>query len=164
MSVNRVTPSCSTAPAVSSPILTPASCCAAMTIRQRRRRATERRQLNYQLPKAQKFVFRIAGCCGQSLGGEAFGGERLVRRRFRDIRRRRVSFFLDLGEQPGLDLSGRPVLLRMILGETAGLENDGAQLGNAGATRVVEVHKRKAWHGHRILEEPPSKFVETRDA
>jgi hypothetical protein len=35
-----------------------------MTIRQRRRRATERRQLNYQLPKAQKFVFRIAGVYG----------------------------------------------------------------------------------------------------
>ena len=40
----------------------------------------------------------VAGCCGWWLGGEAFAGEPLVRRRVRDIRRRCGSFFLDLGE------------------------------------------------------------------
>jgi hypothetical protein len=41
----------------------------------------------------------------------------------------------------------------MVVGETAGLEDYGAQLGDATATRVVEVHKRKAGPGHRILQE-----------
>jgi hypothetical protein len=41
---------------------------------------------------------------------------------------RRASFFLDLGEQPGLNRRGRALLLRMIVGETAGLEDYGAQL------------------------------------
>jgi hypothetical protein len=43
------------------------------------------------------------------------GDERCVRRRIRDIRRRRASFFLDLGEQPGLTRGGRALLLRMIV-------------------------------------------------
>jgi hypothetical protein len=64
----------------------------------------------------------------RSLDGEAFGDERCVQRRIRDIRRRRASFFLDLGEQPGLNHHGRALLLRMIVGETAGLEDYGAQL------------------------------------
>src|SRR5262249_38343715 len=37
--------------------------------------------------------------------------------------------------------------------EAAGLEDDGAQLDDAAATTVVEVHKRKAGLGHRILQE-----------
>ena len=37
--------------------------------------------------------------------------------------------------------------------ETAGLEDDGAQLGDAAPTGVVEVHKRKAGPGHRIPQE-----------
>src|SRR6202048_4385340 len=41
----------------------------------------------------------------------------------------------------------------MIIGETACLEDNGAQLGDAAATRVVEVHKWKAGPGHRILQE-----------
>ena len=41
----------------------------------------------------------------------------------------------------------------MIVGETTGLEDDGAQLGDAAATGVVEVNKRKAGPGHRILQE-----------
>ena len=41
----------------------------------------------------------------------------------------------------------------MIVGEAAGLEDDGAQLGEAAATTVVEVHKREAGTGHRILQE-----------
>ena len=41
----------------------------------------------------------------------------------------------------------------MIVGQSAGLEDDGAQLGDAAATGVVEVHKRKAGPGHRILQE-----------
>jgi hypothetical protein len=56
------------------------------------------------------------------LGGEAFGDERRGRR-VRDIRRR-APFFADLGEQPSLDRGVRPLLLRMIVSETAGLEND----------------------------------------
>jgi len=81
------------------------------------------------------------------------GGERLLWRRVRDIRRRRAPLFLDLGEQPGLSRSGCPLLLRMIFGEAAGLEDYGAQLGDAAATGVVEVHERKAGPGHRILQE-----------
>jgi hypothetical protein len=41
----------------------------------------------------------------------------------------------------------------MIMGETAGLENYGTQLGGAAATSVVEVHQRKAGPGRRILQE-----------
>src|ERR1700758_3160323 len=41
----------------------------------------------------------------------------------------------------------------MIVSETAGLENNGAQLADAAATGVVEVHKREARPGHRILQE-----------
>src|SRR5437763_65413 len=55
----------------------------------------------------------------RSLGGEAFGDERCVRHRIRDIRRRRASFFLDLGEQPTLKRGSRALLRRMIVGETA---------------------------------------------
>ena len=57
------------------------------------------------------------------------------------------------GEQPGLGRGGRPLLLSMIISGTAGPEDDGAQLGGAAATRVVEVHERKAGSGHRILQE-----------
>jgi hypothetical protein len=88
-----------------------------------------------------------------SLGGEAFGGERLFQRRVRAIRRRRASFFLDLGEEPSLNRSVRPLSLRVVIGQTAGLEDDGAQLGDAPATTVVEMDKRKAGAGHRILQE-----------
>jgi hypothetical protein len=45
-----------------------------------------------------EILLPVAGCGGWWLGGEAFAGEPLVRRRVRDIRRRRGSFFLDLGE------------------------------------------------------------------
>src|SRR5712671_7854836 len=89
----------------------------------------------------------------RSLGGEVLEDERCVRRRIRDIRRRRPSFFLDLGEQPGLNRSGRALLLRMIVGETAGLEDYGAKLGDVAATRVIKMHERKAGPGHRILQE-----------
>jgi hypothetical protein len=41
----------------------------------------------------------------------------------------------------------------MILGETAGLKDDGAQFGDAAATGVVEVYERKPGPGHRILQE-----------
>jgi hypothetical protein len=41
----------------------------------------------------------------------------------------------------------------MIVGETAGLEDYGAQLGCAAATSVVELHKREAGPRHRILQE-----------
>jgi hypothetical protein len=90
---------------------------------------------------------------GSVLGGKAFGGEWLIRRRARDIRRRRGSFFLDPGEQSGLNRGGRPLLFNMIVGETTGFEDYGAQLGDAAATRVVEVHKRKTGPGHRVLQE-----------
>ena len=81
------------------------------------------------------------------------GGKRLVQLRFLDIRRRRGSFFLDLGEQPGLDRRGCPLSLYIIMGQTAGLKDYGAQLGDAAATSVVEADKRKAGPGHRILQE-----------
>jgi hypothetical protein len=54
------------------------------------------------------------------LGGEAFEDERCVRRRIRDVRRRRAWFLLNVGEQLGLNRGGRALLLRMIAGETAG--------------------------------------------
>ena len=38
-------------------------------------------------------------------------------------------------------------LPRIVIGETAGREDDGTQLGHAAATAVVEVHKRKAGPG-----------------
>ena len=41
----------------------------------------------------------------------------------------------------------------MIVGETAGFEDYGAQLGNSAATGVVEVNERKARPGHCILQE-----------
>ena len=68
----------------------------------------------------------MAGCCGRSLGGEAFGGERLMRRGVRAIHRPHAPIFLDLGEQPGPGRGGRPLLLRMIVGQTAGLWTDPA--------------------------------------
>ena len=85
-----------------------------------------------------------------TLGGEAVGDERLGRGR--------GSFFLDLGEQPGLDLGSRALSFRMIMSKTAGFQGYGAQLGDAAATRVVEVDKRKAGAGHRILQERDHRF------
>ena len=41
----------------------------------------------------------------------------------------------------------------LVPGETTRLEDYGTQLGNAAATSVVEVHKRKAGPRHRILQE-----------
>jgi hypothetical protein len=90
---------------------------------------------------------------GRPSDGEAFGVERLVRRGFHRIRRRRGSFFRDLGEQPSLNRSVRPLSLRIVMGETTGLEDYGAQLGDAAATTVVEVHKRKSGSGHCVLQE-----------
>ena len=46
------------------------------------------------------------------LGGQTLGGERVARRRSRDTRYRRGSFFCDLGQQPGLNGGGRLLLLR----------------------------------------------------
>ena len=60
---------------------------------------------------------------------------------------------MHLGEQPDLNRSVRPLSLRVVIGKTTGLEDYRAQLGDAGATTVVEVHKRKAGPGHRILQE-----------
>jgi transposase len=57
------------------------------------------------------------------------------------------------GEQPGLNRGGCPLSLRIVAGETAGPDDYGAQLGDAAATSVVEVHKRKAGPGRRILQE-----------
>ena len=69
------------------------------------------------------------GCCGLSLGGEAFGNKWLVRRSVRAIHGPRAVFFVDLGEQRSLGRGGRPLLFRMIIGETAGPEGYGAQFG-----------------------------------
>ena len=110
-------------------------------------------QAKSQVKIGARALSRIARCCGRSLGGEAFGGEWLLWHRLCDIRRSRRPLFLDLGEQPVLDGGGRALLLRVVIGKAAGLEDDGAQLGKAAATRVVEVHQRKAGPGHRILQE-----------
>jgi hypothetical protein len=53
----------------------------------------------------------------------------------------------------GLNGGGCPLSLRIIVGEAAGCEDYGAQLGDAAATGIVEVHKRKAGPGHRILQQ-----------
>src|SRR5215831_21170860 len=98
-------------------------------------------------------ILSVLGCCGRSLGGEAAGGEWLVRCCFPDIPRRRGSFFLDLGEQPGLNRGGGPLSFRIIVGEAAGFEDDGAQFSGAATTRIVEVDKRKAGPGHCVLQE-----------
>jgi hypothetical protein len=88
----------------------------------------------------------------RSLGGESFRGEWPVRRRFPDTCGG-GTFCPDLGEQPVLNRGGCPLSLHIVTGETAGLDDYGAQLGDAAATSVVEVHKRKARPGHRILQE-----------
>ena len=93
------------------------------------------------------------GYPADALGGDAVSGERLIRRRRLDISRRRGSSFLDLGEQPGLNRGGCPLSLCIIMGETTGLEDYGAQLSDAAATNVVEVHKRKAGPGHCVLQQ-----------
>ena len=90
---------------------------------------------------------------GRSLGGEAFGGDRLVRHRLFDVSCRRGSSFLDLIKQPGLGRRRSPLSFRIVMGEAAGFEDNGAQLGGAAATLVVEVDKRKAGPGHRILQQ-----------
>ena len=86
-----------------------------------------------------------------SLGGEALGDERCVRRRIGDISRRRAWVFSRSERATGLNRRGRPLLLRMIVGKAAGFENDGAQLGDAVATGAVELHKRKAVPRHASL-------------
>jgi hypothetical protein len=95
---------------------------------------------------------------GKAPGGEVTGRERLVRRRVRDIRRWCGFLFLDLGEEPGPGRGRCPLLLRMIVGETAGLEDYRAQFGDAAATRIVEVHERKPGPRHRSLQERNHRF------
>ena len=64
--------------------------------------------------------------CGRSLGGDRFGDEWLVRRPLFDVRRRSSSFFVNLGEQPGLNRGGCALSLRTIVCETTGLEDHDA--------------------------------------
>jgi hypothetical protein len=89
----------------------------------------------------------------RALRGKAVGDESLVRRRFRDRRRRSCPLSLDLGEQPCFGRGSRPLLLGVIISKTAGREDYGAELSEAAAITVVEVHKRKAGPGHGILQE-----------
>ena len=63
------------------------------------------------------------------------------------------SFFINLGDQPSLNRGSRPLSLYIVMGEMAGLDDKGAQLGNTAAASVIEVDKRKAGPGHRILQE-----------
>src|SRR5215468_12296092 len=87
-----------------------------------------------------------------SLGGEAFGSN--FGHSSADICRPRCGpSFLDLGEQPGLHRRGGLPSRRIIMRETARLEDYRAQLGDAAATTVVEVHERQARAWHRILQE-----------
>jgi len=62
--------------------------------------------------------------------------------------------FLDLGHQPGFSADGSALTLRIVMGESTGLENHRTQLGDTAATSVIEIHKRKTGPGHRILQEP----------
>jgi hypothetical protein len=50
-------------------------------------------------------------------------------------------------------IDGGPVLLRTIVGEVARFQDDGAQLGETAAVRVVEVDEREAGPGHRVLQQ-----------
>ena len=90
---------------------------------------------------------RHSSVAGRSLSGEAFGDERLV------LRRRRSSFLFDLGEQPDLHRRRGAVSFRIVVRQTARLDDDEAQLGDAAATMIVEVNKGKAGARHSILEE-----------
>jgi hypothetical protein len=90
---------------------------------------------------------------GGLLGGQPLGSECLIWHQSSDISSRRRSFFIDIGEQPGFDRGSCPLSLRIILCETASLEDYGAQFGGAVAARVVEVHERKTGTGHGILQE-----------
>jgi len=103
-------------------------------------------QLGELRPDMARAIGSIAGLPPTELllGRKTLGGKR--------IGRRHGSFF-DLGQQPGLNGGGCQLSLRIVMGETADLENYGAQLGNAAATSVVEMHKRKAEPGHRVLPE-----------
>lgn len=87
----------------------------------------------------------MVGAAGTPLSGEAFGCRWLVPRL--------SSFLIDLGEQPGLNRRSGPLSIRIVMGEPARLDDNGAQLGEAAATLIVEVHEGKAGAGHRILEE-----------
>jgi len=58
---------------------------------------------------------------GRSLGGEAFGGDRLVRHRLFDVSCRRGSSFLDLIKQPGLGRRRSPLSFRIVMREAARL-------------------------------------------
>ena len=62
---------------------------------------------------------------GKTLGGEAFGGGLLV------CCRRCSSLLLDLGEQPSLHRGGGALSFRIVVRETARLDDDGTQLGEA---------------------------------
>jgi len=76
-----------------------------------------------------------------------------VGRGFFDWGRCPGSSFLDLIEQLGLGRGCRPLSLRIVMGEAAGLEDNEAQFGGAATTRVFEVDKRKAGPGHSVLQE-----------
>ena len=73
--------------------------------------------------------------------------------RFDLWRRRCNTLFADLGEEPGLRGDGGSLSFRVIMRETARLEDYGAQFGRAPTPIVVEVHEWKAGTRHRILQE-----------
>src|SRR4051794_7167287 len=83
----------------------------------------------------------------KTLGGEAFGDERLAGCR------RGSPLLLDPGEQPSFHRGGGALSFRIVVRETPRLDDDETQLGEAAATMIVEVHKGKAGAGHRILQE-----------
>src|SRR5262249_32681445 len=89
-------------------------------------------------PASTRFLFDGLGCdCTNDfaewyfdgvpmLGGEALGREWSVRCRFPDIGRGSGTAFLDLGKQPVLSRNGSPLSFGDIIGETAGLDDNGA--------------------------------------
>jgi hypothetical protein len=85
---------------------------------------------------------RVAGCCGPVATRPAVWGRTLVRRGLHAVRRRRGSFFLDLGQRPGPNRGGCPLSLRIITGETGALritERSSATLPQ----RVSRVHEHE---------------------
>jgi hypothetical protein len=78
----------------------------------------------------------LAGCSVGSLSGETFDAGLLVWCCFPNIGSRREALFLDLREPPGLHCCAGPLSFRTVMGETAGLENHGAQLGNGVAAAI----------------------------
>jgi len=88
-----------------------------------------------------------------SLSCVAFGWERCVLLRFALCDGCRGTPFPIWASSQVFAATAGPFSLRMIIRETARLEDYGAQFGRAPTPIVVEVHEWKAGTRHRILQE-----------